>query len=219
MPGTGSDADYVRRAFGPAATALGVTLIALDPQASLVAGHRRCLDQIAQRSGPILVGGVSIGAAVAVAWALENDCAGVWAALPAWSGDPENSPAAWSASTTAAALRTDGLEATLASMEASSPPWLAAELGRSWRSLHPALVDQLGEAAVFRAPEVTDIARLAAPLAVTAATDDPVHPYEVGRAWSAAAPRAALTEVTLDEWGNDPSALGFGCARAWLAIR
>ncbi|MDY6811289.1 MAG: alpha/beta hydrolase, partial [Actinomycetota bacterium] len=113
IPGTGSDADFIRRAFGPAAAHHGLTLVALDPSTDLVDGHLRRLDEIAATSGPPLVGGVSIGAAIALAWALDHDCAGVWAALPAWSGDPALAPAAWSAAATAAALATDGLEPTI----------------------------------------------------------------------------------------------------------
>ncbi|WP_331852559.1 alpha/beta hydrolase [Gordonia insulae] len=218
MPGTGSDADYVQRAFGPAAEALGLTLVALEPASDLVAGHRRRLDELSARADPIIVGGVSIGAAIALEWALHHPCAGVWAALPAWTGDPATAPAAWSATATARALSTDGLEQTIAAMATTSPAWLAAELDRSWRALYPALLGQLTEAAALRSPELDEIATLRVPLAVTAAVDDPVHPHHVGRDWAAAAPRSGLTEVTLDDWGADPSVLGFGCARAWLGI-
>ncbi|MDL9947733.1 alpha/beta fold hydrolase [Gordonia sp. ABSL11-1] len=219
MPGTGSDADYVRRAFGPAADESGLTLVALEPSERLVADHLRRLDELADVYGPPVVGGVSIGAAIALAWALQNPCGGVWAALPAWTGDPATAPAAWSATATARALQSDGLEHTIAMMSATSPPWLAAELGRSWRALHPRLLDQLAEAASFRAPGLDDIATLTAPIAVTIAVDDPVHPGQVGRDWATAAPRSSLTEVGLEDWGNDPSILGFACARGWSAMR
>ncbi|GAB93365.1 hypothetical protein [Gordonia rhizosphera] len=219
IPGTGSDANYVRRAFGPAAEHLGLTLVAADPTTDLVEGYRRLLAEVAATRGPLLVGGVSIGAAIALEWALHHPCAGVWAALPAWTGDPAAAPASWSAVATARALATDGLEPTIAAMAASSPAWLAAELSRSWRALHPGLVDQLRAAAAFRSPGLAEIATLGAPLAITAAVDDPVHPLDVARGWAAAAPRSALTEVTLAEWGADPAVLGFGCARGWLSLR
>lgn len=222
MPGTGSDGDYVHRAFGPAAASLGLELIALEPASDLVNGYLERLDQLAAAATePIVVGGVSIGAAVALDWALRwgGDCAGVWAALPAWTGDPMSAPAAWSATLTADTLVADGLEATIAAMAATSPPWLADELGRSWRALHPGLIDHLRQAAGYRSPALTQIAGLGVPLAVTAAVDDPVHPLAVGRDWATVAPHATLTEVTLAEWGHDPSVLGFGCARGWLALR
>ena len=46
------------------------------------------------------------------------------------------------------------------------------------------------------------------PMGVASATDDPIHPVEVGIEWVAAAPRAALRTVTLDEIGADPAVLG-----------
>ena len=52
------------------------------------------------------------------------------------------------------------------------------------------------------------------PMGVAAATDDPVHPVEVGFEWVSAAPRAALRTVTLDEMGADPAVLGAACVAA-----
>jgi hypothetical protein len=60
--------------------------------------------------------------------------------------------------------------------------------------------------------------RLITPMGVAAATDDPVHPLEVGLEWVAAAPRAALRTVTLEEMGVDPSALGKACVTALLDV-
>jgi hypothetical protein len=51
-------------------------------------------------------------------------------------------------------------------------------------------------------------------MGVAAATDDPIHPLEVGLEWAAAAPRAALRTVTLDQIGADPAALGAACLAA-----
>lgn len=222
VPGTGSDADYVVRAFGPAARMLGVELIAPDPTDDLVNGYLRHFDHAAETHRRVLVGGVSIGAAVALRWALgpagASRCAGVLAALPAWSGDPDGSPAATSARLTAESLRDIGLSATVGAMAADSPKWLAAELTRSWRALYPGLIDQLFAAAAHTAPDLADIAALRAPLAVTAAVDDPLHPYSVAEQWCAAAPRADLTAVRLAEWGADPSLLGTSCARGWLRM-
>ena len=56
--------------------------------------------------------------------------------------------------------------------------------------------------------------RLAVPMGVAAATDDPIHPLEVGLEWAAASPRAALRTVTLDQIGADPAALGAACLAA-----
>jgi pimeloyl-ACP methyl ester carboxylesterase len=70
------------------------------------------------------------------------------------------------------------------------------------------------EAATYVAPTRKQLQRLAVPMGVAAATDDPIHPLEVGLEWAAAAPRAALRTVTLDQIGADPAALGAACLAA-----
>ncbi|MGC7216522.1 alpha/beta fold hydrolase [Mycobacteroides abscessus] len=220
MPGTGSDDDFINRAFGPALTQAGATLIAVRPEPDdLVNGYRRVLDQAAQL-GPIVVGGVSIGTAVALTWALQNPEAtvAVLAAMPAWTGAPEDSPASVSARVTAESLRSDGLAAVTAAMQASSPAWLAAELTRSWAVQWPGLPHAMEEVAAFVNPSAAEIRALSVPMAVAAATDDPIHPLEVGRDWAAWAPRAALRTFTLDQLGADPACLGRACIAALADI-
>ncbi|OBG92603.1 hypothetical protein A5697_06735 [Mycobacterium sp. E3251] len=216
LPGTGSDDDYVRRAFSGPLREAGAVLVTPPPNPDrLIDGYVSALDAAA-RTGPIAVGGVSIGAAVAVAWALAHPArtVAVLAALPAWAGEPETAPAALAARHTAAQLRADGLEATTNQMRASSPPWLADELARSWRAQWPQLPDAMDEAAGHVAPNHAELARLAVPLAVASAVDDPIHPLQVGVEWVEAAPRAALRTVTLDQIGSDPAALGAACLAA-----
>lgn len=227
MPGTGSDADYVMRSFGPAAAELGVELIASQPADDLVAGHLAVLDEAAHTYGAILVGGVSIGAALAVRWALDQQpspgeagaCAGVLAALPPWSGDDRSAMARASATATADSIRDTGLEATIAAMRESSPTWLADELTRSWTAFGDRLEAQLRQAAAFVCPRLDEIAQLAVPLAITASLDDPIHPVRVSHEWCAAAPRAAVAELPLPEWGADAALLGATTARTWAALR
>lgn len=216
LPGTGSDDDYVQRAFsGPLGDA-GAVLVAPPPHPDrLIDGYVAALDAAA-RTGPVAVGGVSIGAAVAAAWALAHAdrVVAVLAALPAWAGAPEAAPAALAARYTASQLRADGLAATTGQMRASSPPWLADELARSWRAQWPQLPDAMDEAAAYVAPSPDALARLVVPLGVAAAVDDPIHPLDVGAQWVDAAPRAALRTVTLDQIGADPAALGAACLAA-----
>ncbi|MGV0627296.1 alpha/beta hydrolase [Mycolicibacter minnesotensis] len=211
LPGTGSDDDYVRRAFGPPLQQVGVELITPRPQPGrLIEGYLDALEEVAQRSGPIIVGGVSIGAAVAAAWALRHRqrVAGVLAALPAWTGAPDDAPAALAARYSAEQLRNDGLAAVVAQMRASSPAWLSDELTRSWTAQWPLLPDALEEAAAYLAPTRAELATLAVPMGVTAAVDDAVHPLQIAAEWVAVAPHASLCTVTLDQIGADPTALG-----------
>lgn len=226
MPGTGSDDDYIRRAFGPASRLLDVELIAVKPTADLIPGFIRALDSAAREHESVLVGGVSIGAVTALRWALDGQsahagtatCAGVLAALPPWSGQPSGSLAAASARLTADAIERDGLDATIATMVSTSPEWLGVELSRSWRAQSRDLVAQLRAASQCVAPTPDEISTLTVPLAITAAVDDPLHPRDIAEEWSAAAPCAEVVDVGLTQWGTDPSVLGTACARAWLRL-
>jgi pimeloyl-ACP methyl ester carboxylesterase len=218
LPGTGSDDDYVYRAFSGVLHDVGATVVTVAPEpASLVRGYRRELDN-ASRLSPIVVGGVSIGAAVATTWALSRPsrASAVLAALPPWTGAPVNAPAALTARQSANELRRDGLASAIAALRVSSPTWLADELTRSWVGQWPALPDAMDEAAAYVGPTCEELESLAVPMGVAAATDDPIHPVEVALEWVAAAPRASLRTVTLDAMGVDPAVLGAACVAALL---
>ncbi|MDT5011502.1 MAG: hypothetical protein QOH57_3119 [Mycobacterium sp.] len=216
LPGTGSDDDFVNRAFSPALTDAGADVTAVKPQpAQLIGSYLAALDDAASE-GPILVGGVSIGAAVAATWALGNPgrAIAVLAALPAWTGPAQAAPAAVAARQTALMLRRVGLVAATAQLRATSPTWLADELARSWAGQWPGLPAAMDEAADFVAPTEAELARLWVPLAIAAAQDDPVHPLDVALRWAAAAPLTAVHTVTLAQMGADPACLGAACVAA-----
>jgi pimeloyl-ACP methyl ester carboxylesterase len=218
LPGTGSDDDYVYRAFSAALHDEGAVVVTPKPQpARLVEAYLDALDNAA-RTAPIAVGGISIGAAVAAEWALAHPdrAVAVLAALPAWTGAPDTAPAAIAAHYSASVLRRDGLASATAQMRESSPQWLADELTRSWVGQWPALPDAMDTAASYVAPTSSALERLAVPMGIAAATDDPIHPVEVGVEWMTAAPRAALRTITLDELGADPAVLGAACVSALL---
>lgn len=221
LAGTGSDDDYVYRAFSGPLHEVGAIVVTPEPEPSrLIAGYLAALDDAARSGEPIAVGGVSIGAAVSTAWALAHPshAVAVLAALPAWSGAPGNAPAALTARHSARQLRQEGLSATVAAMQAGSPPWLAAELTRSWLAQWPALPDAMDEAAAYVAPTVEELTTLTVPMGLAAAVDDPVHPADVAVEWAAAARHAALHTVTLDQMGADPSRLGTACVDALLEL-
>ncbi|CAN7391468.1 alpha/beta hydrolase [Mycolicibacterium frederiksbergense] len=219
LAGTGSDDDYVYRAFSAALHDVGAIVVTPAPEPSrLIAGYLAALDEAARSGAPIAVGGVSIGAAVATAWALRHPsrAVAVLAALPAWSGAPGDAPAALTARHSARQLREEGLSATVAAMQAGSPAWLAAELTRSWLAQWPALPDAMAEAAAYVAPTVEELRALTVPMGLAAAVDDPVHPVDVAAEWAAAAPQAVLHTLTLQEMGADPARLGAACVAALL---
>lgn len=216
LPGTGSDGDYVYRAFSDALHGQGAVVVTPKPYPErLVDSYREALDNAA-RTAPIAVGGVSIGAAVATAWAIAHPdrAVAVLAALPAWTGEPDDAPAAIAARHSASVLRNEGLASAAAQMRANSPRWLGDELARSWAGQWPSLPDAMEAAALYVAPTCTELERLEAPIGIAAATDDPVHPVEVGIEWLTAAPRASLRTITLDELGADPAVLGAACVAA-----
>ena len=219
LPGSGSDEVFLGRVFTAALAAAGVRSVTVRPDpAAVVASGRRALDEAAAEPGPLLVGGVSLGAAVAAGWALEHPgrVSGLLLALPAWWGAPGAAPAAVLATQTANRLRAGGVDGALAEVDAGAPPWLAAELRRAWTRQGPHLAAALDEAAAHVAPTVTELAGVDVPIGVAAAVDDPVHPLAVAEQLVARAPGAQLERLTLAELGADPGSLGRATVRAWL---
>lgn len=211
LPGTGSDDRFAADAFEPALRDADISVQAVRPDpSSVVAGYVAALDDAARIHGRILLGGISIGAAVAAAWALDNpeSTAGIMAALPPWLGEPEDAPAALSARFTAAQLTEHGLTAVIDAMSASTPPWLATTLTRSWTEQWPELPAALMEASRYTAPDPARLRRLDAPVAIVASVDDPVHPLEIAETWHAEIERSTLATVTLSDIGDDPAVLG-----------
>ncbi|MGH3623478.1 MAG: hypothetical protein ACRDQ5_17050, partial [Sciscionella sp.] len=128
LPGTGSDEVFVTEVFLRPLAAVGIRLCA--PRE----GHADALD-VAAADGPVLAGGISAGAHVAARWAAANPerCAGLLLAMPGWTGEPGDAPAALAARLTADTVRRDGLEPALRDATAGVPRWLADELDRAWR--------------------------------------------------------------------------------------
>jgi pimeloyl-ACP methyl ester carboxylesterase len=217
LAGTASDEIFVRSVFEHPLRAIGIELVAPRPRpgSALVKAHFADLMN-ESAAGPILVGGISLGAHLAVEWALANPdrCAGLLLALPAWNGVPGDAPAAVSARMSASAVRADGLDATLAAVNAE--PWLAEELDRSWRRTGKGLADSLDVAATRSAPEISDLARIAARTGIAACSDDPVHPLAVAERWAAAITGAKLCTTTLAALGEDRESLGRAAVLAWL---
>ena len=152
LPGTGSDDDYVYRAFSAALHDAGAAVVAPQPEPDAADRglSRRELDNAAAEA-PIAVGGVSIGAAVATAWALAHPAHARRGAGGAAGVDraPGNAPPPLPPGSRRSVLRRDGLAAATAQMRAASPPWLADELTRSWVGQWPALPDAMEEAAGY----------------------------------------------------------------------
>ncbi|ONI87094.1 alpha/beta hydrolase [Saccharothrix sp. ALI-22-I] len=211
LPGTASDEVFVSSVFARPLAEAGFTLVA--PTSRGVREHFEALDT-AWDGTPLVVGGVSLGAHVAAAWAVRHPerCAGVLAALPAWHGAAEGAPAALAASASASVVESAGVEAALVGVDG----WLGAELRRAWPRYGVRLAAVLREAAGSSSPTLAELGGLTAPVGVAACTDDPVHPLDIAREWVEALPRAALRTTTLAALGADRESLGRAALAAFL---
>ena len=145
LPGTGSDDDYVYRAFSAALHEVGAVVVTPPPQPDrLIDGYRAELDNAARLGADRGRRGVHRRRGGS-RWALAHptQAVAVLAALPPWTGAPETAPAALAARHSADVLRRDGLASATAQMRASSPRWLADELTRSWVGQWPSLPDAM----------------------------------------------------------------------------
>jgi pimeloyl-ACP methyl ester carboxylesterase len=219
LPGAGSDEVFVRAAFGRPLAAVGVRLTtpAPRPGPELVDAYLGALDSAA-RLGPVLAGGVSLGAHVAAAWAVRNveRCAGLLLALPAWSGQPGDAPAALAALASAADVQRRGLALALQAATSAVTPWLARELRRSWPRYGENLAASLRAAARHPAPSAEELHTLGVPAGLVGCLGDPVHPVAVAAEWDRALPCSAFRTTTLDAIGVDREVLGEAATQAWL---
>ncbi|GAB3577054.1 thioesterase [Amycolatopsis endophytica] len=183
----------------------------------MTAGSLTSLDEAAE-DGPVLAGGISLGAHLAAEWAVRNPgrCAGLLLALPAWSGPPSDAPASLAARASADLVDEHGLENALRIATDGVPPWLAAELTRAWRRHGTGLAASLRAASGHPAPTLDELASLDIPVGIAACTDDPVHPVAVAHAWARALPRAVVRETTLEALGADRESLGRATLQSWL---
>jgi hypothetical protein len=219
-PGTASTADFVGRAFAAPLAALGIGLVSSDAPTDPAA-----LDEAVARYRPVLVGGVSIGAHLAVQRAStgrwEHRPEGLLLAMPAWTGPPGMVAAA--SGLTADEIDRDGIQPALDRIKAGSPPdaaWVVEELATAWPGFPPArLAATLRATSTSPGPSLAELSAVTVPCGVAVLRDDPLHPAGVGRSWTAAMPRASLVETRLAAVGADREALGRAAVLAWLRAR
>ncbi|SDM87856.1 alpha/beta fold hydrolase [Allokutzneria albata] len=215
LPGAGSDDEFVRAVFEGPLRSLGVPLITPGP--GLPGEHVSALSEAAEQ-GPVLAGGISLGAHLAAAWTVKNPnrCIGLLLAMPAWIGRSADQPAAVAARLGAASARELGLSEALDRACAGVDPWLAAELRRSWTRHGAGLADVLDAAAATPAPTLAELSTITVPAGVVACVDDPLHPLQVAMDWHRALPRSALGVSTLSALGADRESLGRAALLAYL---
>ena len=222
LPGAGSSADFVRRAFLRPLREAGYGLVAPEPVPGpdLVRASFRVLDAAAAEYGPRLrlVGGVSLGAHTAARWAAAcgPGLDGVVLVLPAWTGTPGTV-----ATATAASAELVDLLGTAGALAAAGTAvgWVAAELAAAWPAYGDGLAASLRAAAVAPGPTRAELAALPVPAGLVAFPDDPMHPAAVAHDWAAVIPRAAVRELPLAAPAADRSVLGTAALAALGAAR
>ena len=225
LPGAGSSADFVTRAFGGPLRAAGYDLVAGAPApgGSVVEASFGVLAAARRSYGPRLriVGGVSLGAHVAARWVAgsagigpdgPDGLDGLLLALPAWTG----APGAVAGATAAAAGEVTrwGVAGAASRAARGGEPWIAAELAAAWPAYGDRLPATLRAAATAAGPSPGELRSLDVPAGVVSFVDDPLHPLAVGEEWVALLPRAALARLRLADVASDRSVLGSAALRA-----
>ena len=222
LPGAGSSADFVRRAFLGPLRAAGYGLVAPEPVPGpdLVRASFRALDAAVAEHGRRLrlVGGVSLGAHTAARWAAAcgPGLDGVLLALPAWTGPP--GPVAVATAASADLVERLGTAGALAAA-GTAVGWVAAELAAAWPAYGDGLAASLRAAAAAPGPTPAELAALPVAAGLAAFADDPLHPVAVAREWAAAIPRSALSELPLSAPAADRALLGTATLAALAQAR
>jgi pimeloyl-ACP methyl ester carboxylesterase len=219
LPGAGSNADFLGRAFGGPLAAVGLECVAVDLPCGELDRSGELLADTVRRTRARVVGGISRGAHLAATWAARRgDVAldGLLLALPAWTGDGRDTPGRLASSLAAQALRERGRSAVLAESRGAGVPWLAEELARAWLACpEEELLADLTAAVTTPAPELPALRGIAVPSGVVGFARDAFHPLPVAREWAGALPRAALEVLDVTAPEHDRTVLGAAAVAAW----
>jgi pimeloyl-ACP methyl ester carboxylesterase len=226
--GVGSTARFVRDAFLAPVTDAGFRLVTYDlrghgastplpdPLDHALDRHVADLEAIVAATGADVVGGVSLGGHVAVAWAADGGAANAaFACLPAWTGRavPGEGPHAVVARAVAD-VGIAGLRRRVAE-DVEMQPWLRQVLIRDWATHDPgSLAAALTALDGGLGPTEAALRQLAVPLGLVGWRDDPGHPLAVARDWAAWAPRARLETISITDLADTAQPLGTAAIRA-----
>jgi pimeloyl-ACP methyl ester carboxylesterase len=214
LPGSGSTADFVRRAFGPALAGAGYALVTPDPEpgAGVAAAALDALD----RCPAELVGGVSLGAHLAVRWAAmqpRGRTEGMLLALPAWTGAP--GPIAAASAVAAAGVERHGTAGALRlAAAAGGEPWVIEELSAAWPTYGTELPATLRATSVEPGPTAEELRAVDVPVGLVGFRDDPMHPAPVVEEWAGLLACCAVEWLKLADLAADRSLLGTAALRA-----
>jgi pimeloyl-ACP methyl ester carboxylesterase len=212
--GAGSTAEFLRRAFPSAVVGARVRVLqdrtgdARRIAAALVAAA--CTEP-----GPVVVGGVSVGAhgAALAAAELGDRAAGLLAVMPAGLG-PAPLPVLRLAAEEVARVGAAAVLHRLRTYPATREDWVTTELLAAWPG-RPTLAAELA-AAAEGAPDADDLAQLPLPALVLGLREDPVHPAAVAQAWAQALPGSRYVELARHAPSRRRDVLGAAVA-GWVA--
>src|SRR5436190_4831481 len=212
--GAGSTAIFIHRAFAAPLAAVGYDVVSWDRRTPIDAAAEEFAELVI-RSGASIVGGVSVGAILALEFAMTAAALdGVLIALP-----PPDLKGTLMPEDDGGGAPHD-VRALVEEVSRDAVPWVAAEIRAAWPAYDlDALMRELRTAAVARTPTPTELARCRVPTGIVALADDPVHPVEVAAGWAQAMPRAAVETVQLHEPAVDVSVIGAAAVRAWQRAR
>lgn len=204
--GAGSSAQFLAAAFPAHRIGAGVRAACyLDDRTgdvgAIAAGLARACAEVA---GPVVVGGVSLGAHAAAGLlagpkAPANAVAGL-VVMPAWTGPPDR--IAHLTAAAAAALAALSPAGVLAELDADD--WVTPQLRLAWSLRDPDdLVAELQLAATQPAPSERELSHVRVPVGVVALADDTLHPEAVARRWAGALRTSAVARLSRDDPARD----------------
>lgn len=215
IAGAGSSEAFIARAFPAMPTVVDEVIAVAAHRGSAPAVAKALRDEIllARALGlRVIVGGVSFGAHASASHVAtcppRERPDGLVCVMPAWTGNPGAVAAA--TALTASWLRSRGIQAELARLEAEYPgDWVVSELRASWGPQDDReLAAELESVAVSPGPTRSVLASITVPSVVVGVLDDPLHPIEVAREWSAAIPGCCLQTLSRNELAADRGSLG-----------
>jgi pimeloyl-ACP methyl ester carboxylesterase len=208
--GAASSADFILRAFTAPLQAVGYEVVSWDRRTPV----QEATDEFAgfvTRANATIVGGVSVGAILAMRYALSpagTDLDGLLVALP-----PPRGQASTEDSDTGPP---PDIQALIDEVAQGAVPWVADEIRAAWPKYQPTeLIRELTTASRAMPPGPEELARCKVPTGIVALADDPLHPLDVAEMWARMIPSVAVETVQLSEPAGDVAVIGAAAVRAW----
>lgn len=207
LHGAGSTPAFIERAFGRTVAQSAGRILAPDVTGMTLEQMIALIEEISPQPGD-LIGGVSLGAHAATAFAARTGWSGeLYVVMPAWVG-AASAVAALNLAT-ADEIAAHGSESVLSRLEAQlGRDWVLSELRSAWSGMSETrLIDTLRSAARQPAPTREELASVRANTTIVALADDPTHPLSAAEQWHECIAQSSLTVLPRDLAGLGPSAL------------